>query len=86
MKFSKVAAFRSVVEQYRSALWEQFSKSGHPGRTFIIKNSPWISEISEVEPEFSMLEKHIKHYVISTDIEIVEVLSRYEPVMTKVGA
>lgn len=82
VKFSKPTAFRSMVEQYRSRLWGEFSKTRHPGRTFIIKNSPWVAAVSKEEAEFSIVEADIKHYVIACEIEVIEILARYEPAIT----
>lgn len=82
--FERCAAFRNVVEQFRNELWNRFAEAGHPGRTFTIQNSPWIAELSEAEPTFPILEKNIKHYVIATDLDVIEILTSREPTVTAV--
>jgi hypothetical protein len=79
--FRKCPAFRCILEKFRTELWNNLSASEHPGRTFTVENSPWIVELKSSEPIFSDLNKDIRHYVIVTDWEVVEVLSSQAPVI-----
>jgi hypothetical protein len=77
--FSQSEAFRSLQESYMSTLWGTFAKTASPGRTFIVEDSPWISELAEQDSLFAHLSKDACHYVIATDAEVIEVISRYPP-------
>ena len=77
--FDQSEAFRSLQESYMNPLWGTFAKTGSPGRTFIVEDSPWISELAEQDSLFAHLSKDARHYVIATDAEVVEIISRYLP-------
>lgn len=82
MIFGRCPAFRSILEKFRTDLWTNLAVSGRPGRTFIVENSPWIADLKASEPMFSFLNENIRHYVIATDWEVVEVLSNNAPVIS----
>jgi hypothetical protein len=80
-KFEKCLAFRSTLEKFRTKLCNSTPANEHLGRTFIVENSPWIVELEASEPIFSHLSKNIRHYVIATDWEVVEILSTNVPII-----
>lgn len=77
--FSKAMAFRSLQESYMNVLWGKFAKNGSPGRTFFVEESPWISEIAQQDDLFAEMCKEARHYVIATDMEVLEVISKFPP-------
>jgi hypothetical protein len=80
--FKKVVAFRSILERFRTELWNYQLVHGRPGRTFIIDNSPWISELQASDPVFASLNiPNVRHYVIATDWDVLEILSSHAPVV-----
>ena len=80
-KFKKCPAFRSILEKFRTELCNSLSANKQLGRTLIVENSPWIAELEASEPIFSHLSKNIRHYVIATDWEVVEILSTDVPII-----
>lgn len=79
IEFDRVPCFRNIIERYRGGLWRRLDEMGRPGRTFIVEESPWVLEISSQDPSFMAFNKNIKHYIIATDWDVVEVLSNSEP-------
>jgi len=72
-------AFRSLQESYMTALWGRFEDYSWPGKTFFVDDSQWISELAAQDSLFSELSKDARHYVIATDAEVVEVITRHPP-------
>jgi hypothetical protein len=81
MTFGKYIAFRSMQESYMSELWGQFAKYGSPGRTFLVEDSPWIFELAEQDSLFAATCKDARHYVMATDMDVIEVISRTSPIV-----
>ena len=79
LTFGKIVAFRCLQESYMNALWHKFSGAASPGRTFLINESQWVAELSQADALFAEMSKGICHYVISSDAEVLEVLSKFPP-------
>jgi hypothetical protein len=79
VRFRDYPAYRNIDEAYRNELWRHIRESGQEcGRTFTVQESPslqsWGTEsLHEVRPG-------IRHFVIATMDDILEVLSASEPV------
>jgi hypothetical protein len=83
--FKKPAGYRNLPEEYRTELWGKFSKSSHPGSTFIVESSPWIAEIAVHEPLLMVHDRGVVHYVIATDDDVVEILSSQPPTISRLN-
>jgi hypothetical protein len=77
--FGKCMAFRAVEEGYMNALWGRFAKTDNPGRTFIVEESSWILELAEQDSLFAALCTDARHYVIASDAEVLEVITKFPP-------
>ncbi|MBB5374169.1 hypothetical protein HNP71_002439 [Acidocella aromatica] len=62
-----------------NALWGIFSKNGSPGKTFVVNESPWLAELARADSLFAETSHDVRHYVIASDAEVLEVLSKYPP-------
>jgi hypothetical protein len=78
VRFRKYPAYRNIDEAFRLELWKWLDESGQRcGSTFTVIESPplasWeTSYLHEVRPG-------VRHYVIATDDDVVEVLSHDAP-------
>ena len=78
--FSNYPAYRNILEEYRLELWDYLDKSNQRcGNTFIVNNSPWLSELVSNEPLIEFHNEKLKHYVITTGDDVIEVLSNEIP-------
>jgi len=78
--FDNYPAYRNILEEYRLELWKHLDETNQMcGDTFIVINSPWIKSLTEREQLINVHEKELKHYVITTTDDVIEVLSSKEP-------
>ncbi|WP_145067018.1 hypothetical protein [Engelhardtia mirabilis] len=79
VRFKQYPAYRNIDEAYRTDLWSWIDSSGQRlGFTFTVEESPPLASwgtvyLHEVVPG-------IRHFVIATEDDVVEVLSAEEPV------
>jgi|GEM_PF-2297950 len=79
VRFRQYPAYRNIDEAYRTELWRWLDESGQRlGFTFTVAESPplasWGTEyLHDVVPG-------IRHFVVATEDDVVEVLSAEEPV------
>lgn len=84
VRFRQYPAYRNVDEAYRTELWRWLDTSGQRvGFTFTVEESPPLASwgtvyLHEVMPG-------IRHFVIATGDDVVEVLSAEEPVWEALG-
>jgi hypothetical protein len=81
--FKRPAAYRNILEEYRTELWNFFSQTSRPGSTFVVENSPWIAEIAMHEPLLNVHDKGAIHYVIATNDDVVEVICNRSPTISE---
>jgi hypothetical protein len=82
--FENHPAYRSILEEYKLNLWAiKDNEWNHLGNTWIVENSDWLSELKKEEPLITHVEKQLKHYLISTQSAIIEVLSSDKEVKIK---
>jgi hypothetical protein len=79
LTFQKVAAFRCLQESYMNALWGAFSKAESPGKTFVVNESSWLATLVQEDGLFAATSQNLVHYVIASDAEVIEVLSKFPP-------
>lgn len=78
VRFRQYPAYRNIDEAYRTDLWGWLDKSGQRlGFTFTVEESPPLASwgtvyLHEVIPG-------IRHFVIATEDDVVEILSAEEP-------
>ena len=79
VRFRDYPAYRNIDESYRAGLWSWLDESGQRcGSTFTVEESPrfasWNTEyLHDVAPK-------TRHFVITTEDDVVEVLASEEPV------
>ena len=73
-------AYRNVLEDVRLRLWEALDKVGAP-RTpaFEVLESPWLKSLRESEPLLDVTYTGARHWVITSEDDVVEVLASCEP-------
>ena len=78
VRFVKYPAYRNIDEAYRTNLWKWLDESNQRcGNTFTVTQTPALRSwdtvyLHEVAPD-------IRHYVIATNDDVLEVLSLAEP-------
>lgn len=84
VRFRKYPAYRNIDEAYRTELWNWLDKSGQRlGFTFTVEESPPLASWGTVY--LHELMPGIRHYVIATEDDVVEVLSTEEPIWEAVS-
>lgn len=82
--FGERPIFRDIQEEFMSPLWETiFSGPEKIGWTFILEQSRWLQELEKDGIFFGTM-KGCKHYVISTEDDVIEVITKNEPIFTEV--
>jgi hypothetical protein len=80
IKFENYPAYRNILEEYRTALWRHLDKTSQKcGWTFEVINSSWSEELNNEEPLLEFHNPGLRHFVISTNDDVIEVLSNLEP-------
>jgi hypothetical protein len=80
IKFENYPAYRNILEEYRTALWRHLDKTSQKcGWTFEVINSSWSEELNNEEPLLEIHNPGLRHFVISTNDDVIEVLSNLEP-------
>jgi hypothetical protein len=78
--FNNYPAYRNILEEFRTKLWNHLTETSQRcGWTFEVVESTWVEELQKDE---SMLEFHfpgLRHFVISTGDDVIEILSDLEP-------
>ena len=78
--FKSYPAYRNILEEYRTKLWKHLDETSQRcGWTFEVIESTWIDELEQNE---SLIEVHnpgLRHFVICSNDDVVEVLSNEEP-------
>jgi len=83
--FDAYPAYRNIVEEYRLELWTHLDNTKQRcGWTYTVPDSPWISELHRSEPLLSENYPTLRHWVIATWDDVVEVLSPTPPEIEKV--
>lgn len=79
VRFRRYPAYRNIDESYRTDLWRWLDDSGQRlGFTFTVEESPPLASWGTVY--LHVLSPGIRHFVIATADDVVEVLSTEEPV------
>ncbi|ELS04157.1 hypothetical protein Xen7305DRAFT_00038850 [Xenococcus sp. PCC 7305] len=76
---SHCPAYKSIDETYKTKLWSYLDETDQRfGSTFTVKNSSWLKQYQE--PEFlTRIVPDLKHYVICTTNNIIEILTDKKP-------
>ena len=62
-------------------LWNYLDASNQRcGNTFIVNDSPWSIELASGEPLLEFFNGELKHFVVVTGDDVIEVLSNETPV------
>lgn len=84
VSFGERPIYRDIQEEYFVPLWKNiFSSPNRIGWTFVLEQSQWLEDLNKDEI-FSETMKTSKHYVISMEDDVVEVITKNEPVFTVV--
>jgi hypothetical protein len=79
--FRRYPAYRNIQEKYRLELWQRLKELNDPnvtGWTFIVADSPWIQEFAN-EPILEFFNEGVVHYMITTEDDVIEILSNEGP-------
>jgi hypothetical protein len=80
IKFENYPAYRNILEEYRTALWRHLDETSQRcGWTFEVVDSSWSEELNKREPLLEFKNPGLRHFVLSTDDDVIEVLSNLEP-------
>ncbi len=83
--FTRYPCYRNLLEEYRLELWEAHGETGSAGWTFQIRCSPWIAELEQHEPLFATVFPNLKHFLICTEDDVIEVLSDETPTFREIA-
>ena len=76
---SHCPAYRSVDEIYKMELWSYLAQTNQRfGATFIVKNSSWVKHYQKSKFLTNRI-PDLEHYVITTDNNIIEILTDKKP-------
>lgn len=80
--FAKAPAYRNIQESYRTELWAKLGREmpGTPWSSLRVFGADWAEALRQ-EPLFP----EIKHFMISTVDDVIEVLTPDEPAVTVLG-
>lgn len=79
--FGERLIFRNIQEEFFTPLWNIIASSeGKVGATFILQDSRWLKELNKDEI-FAGTMKDCCHYVISTEDDIIEIITANEPIV-----
>jgi hypothetical protein len=85
-RFEQVPIYRNILEEYRLELWElQSEKLALFGRTSIIPDSPWLKDFNGTEPLLAECFEGLTHYQISTEDDVIDIISPEKPSITSVA-
>lgn len=75
------------MEEFRLALWQRLGRSRQRcGNTFFVKESDWIAGFRNTEPLLELKARGtLRHYVIATEDDVVEVISSQQPSIETLG-
>ena len=84
-RFSNYPVYRNILEEYRTKLWDLVKGMQGPlGQTWLVLDSPWIASLQEAEPLLEIHSPNLKHYVVCTGDDVIEVLSNEKPIVKEV--
>ena len=82
----RAPAYRNIMEEYRIGLWQHLDETSQRcGRSFVVVNSPWVAEFHRSEPLLEFYAGAVRHFVVSTEDDVVEVLSASPPAVVALG-
>ena len=83
--FIRVPGYRNLLEEYRLELWAIPRGTIATGWTVQVVASPWIAELYEHEPLLEVGFPALRHFLISTEDDVIEVLSDVVPTFYELG-
>ncbi|WP_107039564.1 hypothetical protein [Brumimicrobium mesophilum] len=84
--FNNYPAYRNILEEYRLNLWGiRDEKWPNLGNAWIVKNSDWLTDLTESEPLLNHHEGKLNHFIICTQDDVIEILSNESNPMVKIN-
>lgn len=80
--FKRVAAYRNILEEYRTS---DLNAHRFRGRTGLHANSAWLADLRRREPLLDFNHPGCRHYVIWTEDDVVDVLASEAPAIVEVA-
>jgi hypothetical protein len=75
-RFPNYPAYRNMVEGIRTRLWRHLDETHQRcGHTFVVTSSSWADEVAAKESLLKVYHPEVKHFVITTEDDVIEVLS-----------
>ena len=86
VRFADYPAYRNIMEGYRLKLWTHLDETGQRcGHTFTVEASPWLQVFHKEEPVLEVQYSSLQHFVITTEDDVIEVLSPEVPEIEFLG-
>lgn len=86
VRFKIYPVYRNIMESYRLKLWKHLDETGQRcGHTFTVEDSPWLVHFHDEEPLLAVSFPALEHFVITTEDDVVEVLSPEAPEVEFLG-
>ena len=83
--FTRYPGYRNLLEEYRLELWQILAGSAAIGWTLQVAVSPWIAELKQHEPLLEAIFPNLKHWLIRTEDDVIEVLSDETPTFREIA-
>jgi len=85
ISFGERPIYRDIQEEFLTPLWKiKDSLPQKIGWTFFLEQSKWLEELNK-DDFFAALRKGSRHYVLTTDDDVIEVVTDFEPIFTVVS-
>jgi hypothetical protein len=84
--FGRCPAYRNIMEEFRLELWAHRDETAQLcGWTFVVIDSPWVASFRPAEPLLDVYFPALTHYVITTENDVIEVLTPDPPRIEDLG-
>ena len=80
ISFTRYPGYRNLLEEYRTELWGLYARTSRPECTLQVISSSWIQELKQHEPLLDVQFPNLKHLLIITGDDVIEVLSDETPI------
>lgn len=85
-RFIDAPFYQNIQEEYRMELWEKVFAGGRRyGNTRTVPDSPWLASLREHEELVHVYHPHLVHFQISTEDDVIDILSPDAPEITAIA-
>lgn len=84
--FKQAPVYRNILEEFRMELWPLVHSGGpRKGWTLRVPDSPWANDLRAREPVLEVSHPVLHHFLITTEDDVIDVLSPAEPQIRQVA-